>query len=111
MGSDRVEQCYSSADEGSVAPRRRNGAPTINPVNDFLAAMREEWFWKSNEEKLRLLRHELLFIADPVSHLDEYDHVTLSGLSLGELYHARLVIHRLVYLIENTPDQLSPSNE
>ena len=72
MGSDRVEQCYSSADEGSVAPRRRNGAPTINPVNDFLAAMREEWFWKSNEEKLRLLRHHLKKIVYTKSDHDKY---------------------------------------
>lgn len=92
----RIDQCYASADEGSNAPHRRPGASPINPVNNVLAGMREFWPGMTVEEKLTQLRGELLFLADPVSHMDEHDHVTLADLTLGELYHARVVITRLL---------------
>jgi len=40
------------------------------------------------------VRNDLLFLADPVSSLSDLDDDTLAGYTLGELYHARLVLMR-----------------
>ena len=63
--------------------------------------MREDWDLLTVSERVEAVRGSLLFIADPVSHLDEHDHVTLADYTLGELYHSRLVLQRLLpHLIE-----------
>ena len=91
---------YASHGAGSVA--RKDGrllrgplAPT-QPVNGYLESLREDWDLLTIAERLEDTRRDLLFIADPVSQLDEYDHVTLADYTLGELYHARLVLLRLL---------------
>ena len=98
--NDDLNQCYASADEGSNAPHRRGGAPLHNPVNNVLSSLREMWPDYTTEEKLTALRQELLFLADPVSSMNEFDHITMADLTLGELYHARLVMTRLLTWLE-----------
>ncbi|MFC5931533.1 hypothetical protein D6T64_04165 [Cryobacterium melibiosiphilum] len=58
--------------------------------------MREDWGNLTAAERVETTRAALLFIADPVSELDEYDHDTLADYTLGELYHARVVLLRLL---------------
>nr|WP_181716205.1 hypothetical protein [Cryobacterium sp.]QJS06007.1 hypothetical protein [Cryobacterium sp.] len=81
--------------------RSTPSTPPVQPVNEYLNAMREDWHILTVAERVEAVRGGLLFIADPVSQLDEHDHDTLADYSLGELYHARLVLLRLLpYLIE-----------
>jgi hypothetical protein len=77
----------------------RGPLPPTQPVNASLHAMREDWDLLTIPERVDRARAELLFIADPVSQLDEHDHDTLADYTLGELYHARLVLLRLLPLL------------
>ena len=91
---------YASHGPSSVARRGerklRGPLPASQPVNEFLEVMREDWDLLTIAERIETVRGALLFIADPVSQLDEHDHDTLAGHTLGELYHARLVLLRLL---------------
>lgn len=96
---------YASHGPSSVARKGdrllRGPEPPTQPVNWHLHAMREDWDLLTVSERVEAVRGSLLFIADPVSHLDEHDHVTLADYTLGELYHSRLVLQRLLpHLIE-----------
>lgn len=74
----------------------RGPLPPTQPVNEYLHAMREDWDVLTIAERVETVRAALLFIADPVSQLYEHDHDTLADYTLGELYHARLVLLRLL---------------
>jgi hypothetical protein len=91
---------YASHGPSSVARKGdrllRGPLPPAQPVNEYLHAMREDWDNLTNAQRVENVRASLLFIADPVSHLDEFDHSNLADLTLGELYHARLVLLRLL---------------
>ena len=90
------------ASHGLTSAARRGGRllrgplPATQPVNEFLHSMREEWDSLTTAQRVERVRQELLFIADPVAQLDEDDHYTFADLTLGELYHARLVLVRLL---------------
>lgn len=94
---------YASHGPSSVARKGdrllRGPLPSTQPVNEYLHAMREDWDFLTIAERVETVRGSLLFIADPVSELDEHDHVTLADYTLGELYHARLVLLRLLPLL------------
>lgn len=47
-------------------------------------------------QRVENVRASLLFIADPVSELNDFDRSTLAGPTLGKLHHARLVLLRLL---------------
>ena len=91
---------YASHGLSSVARKGerllRGSSPPAQAVNEFLHAMREDWDLRTSAQRIETVRWALLFIADPVSQLDEYDHDTWSDCTLGELYHARLVLLRLL---------------
>lgn len=96
---------YASHGPGSVARKGdrllRGSMTPEQPVNEYLEAMREDWNLLTAAERVERVRSDLLFIADPVSELNEYDHDTLAGYTLGELYHARHVLTRLLpHLVE-----------
>ena len=98
--TDPYADTYASHGPSSVARKGdrllRGPLPPTQSVNEYLHAMREEWDNLTIAERIESVRASLLFIADPVSQLDEFDHSTLADLTLGELYHARLVLLRLL---------------
>lgn len=73
---------YASHGPSSVARKGdrllRGPEPPTQPVNWHLHAMREDWDLLTVSERVEAVRGSLLFIGDPVSHLDEHDHVTPS---------------------------------
>lgn len=77
----------------------RGSLPPVQPVNQFLEVMREDWDSLTVAQRIADVRVSLLLIADPVSALDEHDHETLADYTLGELYHARLVLLRLLSVL------------
>lgn len=95
---------FASHGPGSVARKNgrrvRGGADPNQPVNDFLDCMRVDWDSLTIAERIVDVRRSLLFIADPVSDIDEFGH-PLGSYTLGELYHARVVLLRLLpHLVE-----------
>lgn len=94
---------FASHGPGSMARkigrRIRGEAAPNQTVNELLENLREDWDLLTAAERIAKVHQSLLFIADPVSELDEFGHV-LSDYTLGELYHARVVLLRLLpYLI------------
>lgn len=91
---------YASHDRMSVARKGerliRGDMSAVQPVNGFLDAMREDWADSSPAERIDYIHRELAVLADPLSLLDENDHITCADYTLGELYHARLVLTRLL---------------
>lgn len=108
--TDPYAVTYASHGPSSVARKGdrllRGPLPPTQPVNEYLHAMREDWDNLTTAERVEAVRGSLLFIADPVSQLDEFDHSTLADYTLGELYHARLVLMRLLpHLIAATESE------
>lgn len=92
---------YASIDRS----HRRRPEPfqaATHEINSFLDAEREDWHLLTLDERIERVRAELLFLADPVSALDENDHDTLAGYTLGELYHARMVFQRWLRVLGST---------
>ncbi|GAA1227374.1 hypothetical protein GCM10009587_35180 [Microbacterium maritypicum] len=96
---------FASHDQMSVARKGdrliRGKHPVTQPVNAFLDAMRIDWADHSVTERADYVRRELAILRDPLGLLDEDDHVTFAELTLGELYHARIVLTRLLpFMVE-----------
>lgn len=75
--------------------RIRGEAAPSQPVNKLLESLREGWDLLTVAERIAEVHQMLLFIADPMLDIDEFGHV-LSDCTLGELYHARVVLLRLL---------------
>lgn len=58
--------------------------------------MREDWDEHDAAGRVEYIRGQLELIEHPIELLDEFDHVTHADLTLGELYHARKVLTRLL---------------
>jgi hypothetical protein len=86
----------------------RGPLPPTQPVNEFFHAMREDWDNLTHTQRVDNVRASLLVIADPVSELNDFDRSTLAGLTLGELYHARLVLLRLLPYLTAATDVERP---
>lgn len=96
---------YASHGEMSVASVQgrtvRGPKPPLQPVNEFLESMREDWDDHDAAGKVEYIRSQLRVIANPVDLLDEFDHTTCADYTLGELYHARVVLTRLLpFMVE-----------
>lgn len=96
---------YASHGEWSVASiggrQVRGRKPPTQPVNTFLEVMREDWDQHDASGRVEYIRGQLELIEHPLDMLDEFDHVTNADYTLGELYHARKVLTRLLpFMVE-----------
>lgn len=91
---------YASHGPDSAARRGdlylRGSLRPMQPVNEFLHCMRDGWDRLTAAQRAERVRQDLLFIADPVTHLEWNDPLAFADLTLGELHHARAVLLRLL---------------
>lgn len=92
-GETSVARIAGREIRGPLRPRQ--------PVNEFLHVMREDWDELDAAGRVEYIRGQLELIEHPLDMLDDFDHVTSADYTLGELYHARKVLTRLLpFMVE-----------